>query len=361
MASTLSAFAGAYAIRKFVGQAGRFDRVSDVLALIVAAVITTALCPTIALTFQAVSGIDTWDGYATRWGLEWLGDLAGAVIAAPALLVWARDPRPRTIGATRAEFIALHASLVVVLFLAFGLVRPAYVGYALAFVAVPYVIWTVLRFGQHGAVATILVFATVSTWQTIHGNGPFSQLGVVENSIYFQAFIVVLSLGTQILAAAIAERERAREELGFQMSLLEAQHEGSIDGIVVVDDEGIVRTANRRFTALWRLPADPVGSRAEECFRHIRAHLAEPHRFVARHAARRPAGGAEAARSSWSTAALEWHAAPIHDPAAYATAGRGSSETSPSGGVSRSSSGRPRRWKPSAGWPAGSRTTSTTL
>lgn len=316
MASTLSAFAGAYAIRKFVGQAGRFDRVSDVLALIVAAVITTALCPTIALTLQAVSGIDTWNGFATRWSLEWFGDLAGAVIAAPALLVWARDPRPRTIGATRAEFIALHASLVVVLFLAFDLVRPAYVGYALAFVAVPYVIWTVLRFGQHGAVATILVFATISTWQTIHGNGPFSQLGVVENSIYFQAFIVVLSLGTQILAAAIAERERAREELGFQMSLLEAQHEGSIDGIVVVDDEGIVRTANRRFTALWRLSADPVGSRAEECFRHVRAHLSEPQAFVARVAqlAARPAepGSGEIVLVDGRT--LEWHAAPIHGP-----------------------------------------------
>ena len=66
VASTLSAFAGACAIRKIVGQAGRFDRVSDVLALLAAAVITTALCPTIALTLQAFSGIDSWDGFAAR-------------------------------------------------------------------------------------------------------------------------------------------------------------------------------------------------------------------------------------------------------------------------------------------------------
>ena len=179
--------------------------------------------------------------------------------------------------------------------------------------AVPYVIWTVLRFGQHGAVATILVFATVSTWQTIHGNGPFSSSASGTRSTRRSSSS---SLGTQILAAAIAGRERAREELGFQMSLLEAQHEGSIDGIVVVDDEGIVRTANRRFAALWRLPADPVGSRAEECFRHIRAHLSEPHAFVVRVAqlAARPAerGSGEVVLVDGRT--LEWHAAPIHGP-----------------------------------------------
>jgi len=324
VAATLSAFVGAYAVRRIVGPESRFDRVRDVLVLLVVAVVATALCPTVALTLRGVTGVDPWDGFARRWSVEWLGDMAGAVIAAPALLVWARDPRPGTIGASRAEFVALHASLVAFLILAFDVVHPAYAGYALAFVAVPYVIWTVLRFGQHGAVATILVFATIATWETMHGQGPFSQQGVVANSIYFQAFVVVLSLGTQILAAAIAERERAREELGFQMSLLEAQHEGAIDGIIVSGEDGVVRIANRRFAELWSCPGDPVGSTIDVCFAHIRERLAEPQPFLVRVAqlAARPTerGSGEIVLVDGRT--FEWHAAPIHghNGASYARA-----------------------------------------
>src|SRR5690606_36455413 len=280
------------------------------------AIATTALCPTIVLSLDALTGVGSWDGFGARWSIRWLGDIAGAVVAAPALLVWARRPRPGPIGAASTEFALLITSLVAVLLLAFARVPAAHAGYALAFVAVPYVIWTVLRFGQHGSVATVLVIATIATWETMHGAGPFSQQGVVESTIYLQVFIVVLSLGTQILAAAIAEHERARTALGFQTSLLEAQHEGAIDGIVVTGDDGVVRTSNRHFVALWGFPGDPVGSTVDACFGHILTRLTDPQPFLDRttELAAQPAARASGEVVLVDGRIFEWHAAPIHGP-----------------------------------------------
>ena len=50
------------------------------------------------------------------------------------------------------------------------------------------------------------------------------------------------------------ERRRTAEELRWQTTLLEAQLESSLDGILVVDDQGKKILQNRRMEEMWQNP-----------------------------------------------------------------------------------------------------------
>ncbi len=54
------------------------------------------------------------------------------------------------------------------------------------------------------------------------------------------------------------ERKRAEDALRFQNSVLEAQNEASIDGILILSDDGEILSFNQRFVDVWRLSREAV-------------------------------------------------------------------------------------------------------
>ena len=62
----------------------------------------------------------------------------------------------------------------------------------------------------------------------------------------------------------ITERVEAERTLRFQKTLLEAQGEASIDGILVVSEEGGVLSYNRRFVEMWAIPDEAVASGTDD-------------------------------------------------------------------------------------------------
>ena len=67
-------------------------------------------------------------------------------------------------------------------------------------------------------------------------------------------------------------RERTAE-LHYQKTLLEAQSEASLDGILVVSQAGHVAYANRRFVELWQLSDSPAGASLESISAAMRHRL----------------------------------------------------------------------------------------
>jgi PAS domain S-box-containing protein len=58
------------------------------------------------------------------------------------------------------------------------------------------------------------------------------------------------------LVVPITERKEIEERLRFQKTLLEAQNEASIDGILVSDPAGTILSFNRRFADMWGIPEE---------------------------------------------------------------------------------------------------------
>lgn len=77
------------------------------------------------------------------------------------------------------------------------------------------------------------------------------------------------------------ERRRIRETLQFKNILLSTQQEVSPDGILVVDEKDTILSFNRRFIALWGLPAEGIGEASDEWgWQPVLDRLVDPQEFL---------------------------------------------------------------------------------
>jgi PAS domain S-box-containing protein len=86
----------------------------------------------------------------------------------------------------------------------------------------------------------------------------------------------------------IRDRKRARAEADFQESVLRAIHNGSPDGILVVDHAGCIVSRNQKFMDIWQLPTDlpaapsPADVSDEPILRAVAAAVKDTETFLRR-------------------------------------------------------------------------------
>lgn len=86
---------------------------------------------------------------------------------------------------------------------------------------------------------------------------------------------------TQLVFIDITERKKAEEELLFKNTLLEAQSESSIEGMLVVDDKGNSILTNKRFGEMWNIPEEILEARNDEkMLQCILKQLKDPEKFL---------------------------------------------------------------------------------
>lgn len=87
----------------------------------------------------------------------------------------------------------------------------------------------------------------------------------------------------QVYVRDITERKRAEEELRFSNTLLRTQQEASIDGILVVDENGAILSANKRFAELMDVPLELLEKRDDgPVLRIAVSRMADPESFLQR-------------------------------------------------------------------------------
>ena len=96
LGNTLEGLAGAYLVNRFAHRAHAFDRPPDVLKFAaLPALVGTTVGPLLGVTSLALGGYADWAAYWRTWLTWWLGDVGGALIVAPALLLWSQNLRVR--------------------------------------------------------------------------------------------------------------------------------------------------------------------------------------------------------------------------------------------------------------------------
>lgn len=82
-------------------------------------------------------------------------------------------------------------------------------------------------------------------------------------------------------ARDITGRKHAEEALKFKNTLLEAQSESTIDGILVVDDNGKTIFFNKRFGEIWEIPQKTLDSKDDKKMIHcVLSQLKDPKGFT---------------------------------------------------------------------------------
>jgi PAS domain-containing protein len=114
-------------------------------------------------------------------------------------------------------------------------------------------------------------------WARRKDGSTFPKEVVIQRSTYFGQDVVIA------VARDISERVEAEETLRLQKTLLEAQSEASIDGILVVRDDGKILSYNQRFVDLWKIPPEVVAARTDEAaLQAVLDQLHDPEAFLER-------------------------------------------------------------------------------
>lgn len=257
LGNTLEALAGAYLLRRFVGFHNAIDRIRDVVGLAVVAIFSTAISATVGTATLLLSRLGTWEGLGALWSTWWIGDLLGALVVAPVLLVWISPSSLRPSKRLLAEGPLLLLLLLLVGLYVFGGKPPDGVLHqALIYLLFPFIIWAALRFGQHGAATTTFIISGIAIWGTVQGLGPFSLGSKNDSLVLLQTFLAVVSLTGLILAAATLERRNAAEGLRQRAEELATLNDSSKTFLDGFDVASLYHTICR--VAVTRLGPDVV-------------------------------------------------------------------------------------------------------
>src|SRR4029079_15168255 len=164
----------------------------------------------IGVTALALAGLAPWNDFGSIWTTWWLGDAMGALVVAPALLLWGTGG---PIHRPRRPFEAVCA----VLFFVFtAIVFFSGVGTRNAPVEwfwLPGVVWISYEFGQRAAATMVLVLSGLTLGGTINGLGPFVLPSANVSLLLLQAFLGVVSVIALVLSAVVTTRTRLLEDL----------------------------------------------------------------------------------------------------------------------------------------------------
>jgi signal transduction histidine kinase len=212
--NTLEALAAAHLLRRFFGFHNAIDRIQDVVGLAAVGLVSTAISASIGAATLLLTGLGNPDHLGAIWSTWWIGDLLGALVVAPAILVWA-TPLPVPSRQSRlAEGGLVLTLLALVAWYVFSDRPSASIFHqALIYMIFPFIIWAALRIGQRGSATGVVLVSGVAIWGTVQGNGPFALEFMNDSLVLLQTFMGVVSLTALILAAATLERSRATESL----------------------------------------------------------------------------------------------------------------------------------------------------
>jgi PAS domain S-box-containing protein len=173
-----------------------------------------ALSATIGVASLSLAGYADWAAFAAIWKTWWLGDVAGGLVAAPFVALWASAG---TRAFARAEFGAsalTYAGALAVGLVAFSpwIEQTADRG-ALAFLAVLPLLWAALVRGPRDTATVALLLSASAVWGTLLDGGPFARITLNESFLLLIAFMISVSVPSLALSADAEQRRRTAARL----------------------------------------------------------------------------------------------------------------------------------------------------
>lgn len=212
--NTLEGIAGAYLINRYAGGRQTLQTPRNSLRFAGLAVVAgVAISPTVGATSLVIAGLADWADYPILWGTWSLGNISGAVLVAPIVLLFSQRVRGRWKTAEVLEGAAVLLTILLLGLIVFCGFMPDLRGYPLELVCVPALIWVALRVGRRAAVAAIIMLTVLALYGTLINYGPFVRSTPTASLVVAQVFLSLMAVMTLALAALASEYAVAEAQL----------------------------------------------------------------------------------------------------------------------------------------------------
>jgi len=266
--NTLEALISAYLLIRWSGGRATFETPLGVAKFaLVSLAPATMISATIGVGSLGLAGFAKWADFGSIWKTWWLGDLAGALVVTPAIVLWARTAARGFAWTELRESALLFAGTAAVGVVAFSPVieQTADRG-ALAFLAILPLLWAALRRGPRDTATVAIILSVSAIWGTLLDGGPFARLTLNDSFLLLLAFMISASVPSLALSAGLAMHRRTAESLRRARTELEERVRERTAALVEANEALKVALAQHE--------------RAEIELRQQRVHLLEAQRLA---------------------------------------------------------------------------------
>jgi PAS domain S-box-containing protein len=213
LGNTLEGLIGGWLINRWSGGRNTFDNPIGVAKFaLISLAPGTMVSATIGVTALSAAGYADWANFVPLWVTWWLGDVAGALVVAPVLILWANDwdHGVRDLRGSAATFLGAAVIGVV----AFSpLIEQTPTRAVLAFLAILPLLGAALRRNQRDTATAALILSAFAVWGAFAHGGPFAQTTLNDSFLLLVAFMISITVPSLALSADVRVRKGAEEVL----------------------------------------------------------------------------------------------------------------------------------------------------
>ena len=213
--NSCEAVLGAYFVKLFIDDSSFFSTPLNVVKFIwFAGILATLVSTIIGITSLLVGGYLSAQNIFTVAWTWWLGDIGGALILAPFILLWVKNFRIKPDFVKLLEYLLILSIITIISVFTYGDGIPnLHDIFPLIFVTIPFIIWIAVRFSPRETSTAILFLYLVTIWLTFKNIAPELEAPSNEALILIQIYMGILFIGFMPLAADIQQKKLLRESL----------------------------------------------------------------------------------------------------------------------------------------------------
>ena len=218
LGNTLEGLVGGYLILRWSGGINTFMTPAGIARFaMISAGPATAISATVGVLTLSFAGFAQWANFSTIWMTWWLGDVAGALVVTPVIVLWVARLRQGLRSFARAdvlETIGVYATAVAVGLIAFSpLLDQFEIRGALGFLSILPLLWAALRRGPRDTATVGLILSGFAIWGALAFSGPFSRVTLNESFLLLLMYMISTSVPCLALSADVAVRRSTEENL----------------------------------------------------------------------------------------------------------------------------------------------------
>jgi PAS domain S-box-containing protein len=212
--NTLEGVVACYLMNVWSNGRRTFDTSTTVAKFAVISVAAAAVAATVGVASLTLAGFSDRPSFGAVWMTWWLGDLAGALVVTPVIVLWANSDRASLRREVLLEPAGVILAAIAVGLMAFSpLVEQTPHRDPLGFLAVLPLLWAALRCGPRETATAALVISGFAIWGTVARSGPFAGETLNDSFMLLLMFMMSATVPSLALSADATARRRAEERL----------------------------------------------------------------------------------------------------------------------------------------------------